>query len=44
MSKSALRVAREALAAGEAALAPYGSRHSRHDYSLAASLPSKPYS
>ncbi len=32
MSKSALRVAREALAVGRAALPPYGSRFSRHDY------------
>src|SRR5215213_9099396 len=32
MSKSALRVAREALAVGRAALPPYGSRYSRHDY------------
>jgi hypothetical protein len=32
MSKSALRVAREALATGEAALPPYGSRYSRRDY------------
>jgi hypothetical protein len=32
MTKSALRVARDALAAGEAALAPHGSRHSRHDH------------
>lgn len=32
MTKSALRIARDALAAGEAALAPYGSRCSRHDY------------
>ena len=32
MSKSALRVAREALAVGRAALLPYGSRFSRHDY------------
>ena len=31
MSKSALRVAREALAVGRAALPPYGSRFSRHD-------------
>ena len=32
MSKSALRVARGALAVGRAALPPYGSRFSRHDY------------
>jgi hypothetical protein len=32
MSKSALRVAREALAAGRAALSAYGSPYSRHDY------------
>ena len=32
MSKSALRVAREALAVGRAAVPPYGSRFSRHDY------------
>ena len=32
MTKSALRVARDALAAGEAALAPYSSHCSRHDY------------
>ena len=32
MTKSALRVARDALAAGEAALPPYGSRCSRRDY------------
>jgi hypothetical protein len=32
MSKSALRVAREALAVGRAALPRYGSRFSRHDY------------
>ena len=32
MLKSALRVAREALAVGRAALPPYGSRFSRHDY------------
>src|SRR3982751_6383862 len=32
MSKSALRVAREALAVGRAALPVYGSRFSRHDY------------
>src|SRR3954464_8214198 len=32
MSKSALRVAREALAVGRAALPPYGSRFSRRDY------------
>ena len=32
MTKSVLRVARDALAAGEAALPPYGSRYSRHDY------------
>jgi hypothetical protein len=32
MTKSTLRVARDALATGEAALPPYGSRFSRHDY------------
>lgn len=32
MTKSALRVARDALTAGEGALAPYGSRYSRRDY------------
>src|SRR3712207_3080118 len=32
MSKSALRVAREAPAVGRAALPPYGSRFPRHDY------------
>jgi hypothetical protein len=32
MSKSAVRVAREALAAGQAALPEYGSRYSRRDY------------
>ena len=32
MSKSALRVAREALAVGRAALPAYGSRFSRRDY------------
>jgi hypothetical protein len=32
MSKSAVRVAREALAAGRAALPEYGSRTSRRDY------------
>lgn len=32
MSKSAVRVAREALAAGRAALPEYGSRFSRKDY------------
>lgn len=32
MTKSALRVARDALAAGEAALPAYGSRYSRRDY------------
>jgi hypothetical protein len=32
MSRSAVRVAREALAAGQAALPEYGSRHSRRDY------------
>lgn len=32
MSKSAVRVAREALAAGRAALPEYGSRYSRKDY------------
>jgi hypothetical protein len=32
MSKSALRVARDALAAGEAALAPYSGRYSRRDH------------
>ena len=34
MTKSALRVARDALAAGEATLPPYGSRYSRRDYTL----------
>jgi hypothetical protein len=33
MTKSALQVARDALAAGEAALPAYASRFSRHDYS-----------
>mgnify|MGYP006976786027 CR=1 FL=1 len=32
MSKSAVRIAREALAVGRAALPAYGSRYSRHDY------------
>jgi hypothetical protein len=32
MTKSALRVARDALATGEATLPSYGSRFSRHDY------------
>lgn len=32
MSKSVLRVAREALAVGRAALPAYGSPYSRHDY------------
>jgi hypothetical protein len=32
MTKSALRVARDALATGEAALPTCGSRYSRHDY------------
>ena len=32
MTKSAVRVARDALAAGEAALPPYGSPFSRRDY------------
>ena len=32
MTKSALQVARDALAAGEAALPAYASRFSRHDY------------
>ena len=32
MSKSVLRVARDALTTGGAALAPYGSRYSRRDY------------
>jgi len=32
MSKSAVRVAREALAAGRTALPEYGSRFSRHDH------------
>jgi hypothetical protein len=32
MTKSAVRIARDALAAGEAALPPYGSRCSRRDY------------
>lgn len=35
MTKSALQVARDALAIGEAALPPYASRFSRHDYSQA---------
>src|SRR5215217_7508873 len=35
MSKSALRVAHEALAVGRAALPAYGSRFSRHDYTQA---------
>jgi hypothetical protein len=35
MTKSAVRLAREALAVGEAALPPYGSRYSRHDYTQA---------
>jgi hypothetical protein len=35
MPKSAVRVAREALAAGPAALPEYGNRFSRHDYSEA---------
>jgi hypothetical protein len=35
MSKSAVRVAREALAAGRAALPAYGSRFSRRDYTQA---------
>ena len=35
MSKSAVRVAREALAAGRVALSEYGSRFSRHDYTQA---------
>ena len=35
MSKSALRVAREALAVGRAALPAYGSRYSRRDYTQA---------
>jgi hypothetical protein len=35
MSKSAVRVAREALAAGQAALPEYGSRFSRRDYTQA---------
>ncbi len=35
MSKSAIRVAREALAAGRAALPEYGSRFSRRDYTQA---------
>ena len=35
MSKSAVRVAREALAAGRAALPEYGSRFSRRDYTQA---------
>jgi hypothetical protein len=32
MTKSVLRIARDALAAGEAALPPYASRYSRRDY------------
>ena len=32
MTRSALQVARDALAAGEAALAPHSGRHSRRDY------------
>lgn len=32
MTKSALQVARDALTAGEAALPPYASRFSRHDF------------
>src|SRR5687767_1620727 len=32
MSKSAVRVAREALAVGRAALPPYASRYSKHTY------------
>ena len=32
MSKSAVRVARQALAAGRSALPEYGSRYSRRDY------------
>ena len=32
MTKSALRVARDALVVGEVSLAPYGSRFSRRDY------------
>jgi hypothetical protein len=35
MSKSSVRVAREALAAGRAALPEYGSRFSRRDYTQA---------
>ena len=35
MSKSAVRVAGEALAAGRAALPEYGSRFSRRDYTQA---------
>lgn len=35
MSKSAVRVAREALAAGRAALPEYGNRFSRRDYTQA---------
>ena len=35
MSKSAVRVAREALAVGQAALPEYGSRFSRRDYTQA---------
>ena len=35
MSKSAVRVAREAFAAGRAALPEYGSRFSRRDYTQA---------
>jgi hypothetical protein len=32
MTKSVLRIARDALAAGDAALPPYASRYSRRDY------------
>lgn len=39
MSKLAVRVAREALAAGRAALPEYGSRFSRRDYTQAQLLP-----
>ncbi len=35
MTKSAVAVAREALRAGQAALPPYSSRYSRHDYTQA---------
>jgi hypothetical protein len=35
MTKSAVAVAREALAAGQAALPPYSNRYSRHDYTQA---------